>query len=70
MTSAAGRPPMRALCASGYWVAEWLPQIVMLLTAATGTPALPASLALARFSSSRVIANQRSLARRARWTRR
>src|SRR5262245_57953315 len=60
MTSVAPRPAMRALAASGYWVAEWLPQMVMLVTCSTGTPALRASCDLARFSSSRVMANQRS----------
>ena len=51
---------MRALAKSGNWVAEWLPQMATLVTAATGTPALLASWPLARFSSSRVMANQRS----------
>ena len=60
MTSGAGLPPMRALAKSGNCVAEWLPQMAMLVTSATGTPALRASWALARFWSSRVIANQRS----------
>src|SRR5207302_6558760 len=60
ITSGAGRPPIRALAKSGYWVAEWLPQIARLVTSATPTPALWASWLLARFSSRRVIANQRS----------
>ena len=60
MTSAAGLPSMRALAKSGNWVAEWLPQMARLVTEATGTPAFLASWLLARFSSSRVMANQRS----------
>src|SRR5665213_251607 len=60
MTSVAGLPSMRALAKSGNWVAEWLPQMARLLTEATGTPALWASWLLARFSSSRVMANHRS----------
>src|SRR5256886_16419079 len=51
---------MRALRASGYWVAEWLPQIAMLDTTDTGTFAFFASCDLARFSSRRVFANHRS----------
>src|SRR5215467_4368051 len=39
ITSGAGRPPIRAFQASGYWVLEWLPQIARLLMSATGTPA-------------------------------
>ena len=60
MTSVAGLPPMRALAKSGNCVAEWFPQMATLLTSATGAPALAASCALARFSSRRVMANQRS----------
>ena len=60
MTPAAGFPPMRALAKSGNWVAEWLPQMATFVTSATGTPAFAASCALARFSSRRVMANQRS----------
>ena len=60
ITSVAGLPPMRALAKSGNWVAEWLPQMATLVTSATGAPALAASCALARFSSRRVMANQRS----------
>jgi len=41
-------------------VAEWLPQMARLVTDATWTPALFASWLLARFSSRRVMANQRS----------
>ncbi len=51
---------MRALAKSGNWVAEWLPQMAMLVTSATGAPDFAASCALARFSSRRVMANQRS----------
>src|ERR1700722_6339149 len=61
MTSVTGFPSMRALAKSGNWVAEWLPQIARLVTEDTGTPACLASWLLARFSSSRVIANQRSV---------
>src|SRR5688572_5731649 len=39
-TSAAGFPSTSAWNTSGYWVAEWLPQIVILVTEVTGTPAL------------------------------
>ena len=53
-------PPILACAKSGNWVAEWLPQIAMLVTSATGAPAFLASCDFARFSSSRVIANQRS----------
>ena len=56
----AGWPSIRALVKSGYWVAEWLPQMATLVTAVTATPALRASWALARFSSRRVIAKKRS----------
>src|SRR5258706_103407 len=54
---------MRALRASGYCVAEWLPQMAMLVTTCTGTPAFFASWVFARFSSRRVMANQRSAGR-------
>src|ERR1700761_3228410 len=37
-TSAATLPPTLALNRSGYWVAEWLPQIVRLLISVTGAP--------------------------------
>src|SRR5688572_2937080 len=60
ITSVAGRPLMVALLKSGYWVAEWLPQIGMFLTSVTGTFAFLASWNLARFWSNRTIANQRS----------
>src|SRR5471032_932572 len=58
--SKVGCPSIRALRASGYCVAEWLPQIAMLVTEATAAPAFFASWILARFSSRRVMANQRS----------
>src|SRR5581483_6763303 len=60
ITSVARLPPMRALPKSGNWVAEWLPQMATLVTSETGTPAFLASWVLARFWSSRVMANQRS----------
>ena len=41
-------------------MAEWFPQMATLVTEDTGTPALRASWPLARFSSRRVMANQRS----------
>jgi hypothetical protein len=56
----AGLPSISALPKSGNWVAEWLPQMATLVTDPTGAPALCASWALARFSSRRVMANQRS----------
>ena len=68
MTSVAGFPPMRAWAASGNWVAEWLPQMARLVTEATGTPAFLASWLLALFSSSLVMANQRSAGTSGRWT--
>ena len=60
MTSNTGRPAIRALAASGYCVVEWLPQTPTFVTAATGTFAFNAICVRARFSSRRVIANQRS----------
>src|SRR5436190_24319158 len=56
MTSVAGLPLIFALRKSGYWVAEWLPQMAALVTAVTGTAAFVASRRFGRFSSSRVIA--------------
>src|SRR5688572_1665729 len=47
---------------SGYWVAEWLPQIVMLVTDVTCTAVFAATCAHARLWSSRVIAVNRSRA--------
>ncbi len=51
---------MVAFLASGYCVAEWLPQIVTCWTSDTGALAFPASCALARFWSRRVMAKKRS----------
>src|SRR5437763_17060177 len=42
MRSAADFPLISALNRSGYWVAEWLPQMVTRFTLATGTTALAA----------------------------
>src|SRR4051794_20604638 len=44
---------------SGYWVAEWLPQIVMRRTSVIGTSVFLASWAIARLWSSRVMAVNR-----------
>src|SRR6478609_6644566 len=60
IASAAFLPSTRALNRSGYWVAEWLPQIVMWVTALTLVLSLAASWALARLWSSRVSALNRS----------
>src|ERR1700753_3927553 len=57
--SAAGRPLTWVVYRSGYWVAEWLPQIVMWSIAVTGTDSLVASWVRARLWSSRVIAVNR-----------
>src|SRR5688500_9928976 len=60
-TAAHALPPLTsAWKTSGYWVAEWLPQIVILVTSATVAPALAASWAFARLWSRRVIAVNRS----------
>src|SRR5690606_15009677 len=45
---------------SGYWVAEWLPQMVSFLMSLTDTPSFLASWVSARLWSSRVIAVNRS----------
>src|SRR5690606_30539627 len=58
--SAAGLPPTSAWNRSGYWVAEWLPQIVIFLISVTDTWSFLASWAIARLWSSRVIAVNRS----------
>ena len=55
----AGLPPTRALNRSGYWVLEWLPQIVIFLIDDTGLPSLAASCDTARLWSRRVIAVKR-----------
>ena len=44
--SAATLPPTSAWNRSGYWVAEWLPQIVILLISVTGTSSFFASWAM------------------------
>ena len=53
-------PRTLALTRSGYWVGEWLPQTVMLVTSETGAPSLLASWATARLWSRRIIAVNRS----------
>ena len=58
--SAALRPPTSAWKRSGYWVAEWLPQIVMCVMSVTGAPVLAASWEIARLWSRRVSAENRS----------
>src|ERR1700734_3842080 len=54
-TSAAFLPLM-----SGYWVAEWLPQMVIFLMSLTSAPVLWASCEMARLWSRRVKAENRS----------
>src|SRR5437868_145798 len=61
ISAAAFWPLTSAWKRSGYWVAEWLPQIVTLLMSLTVQPALAASWAVARLWSSRVMAVKRSL---------
>ena len=58
--SAAFLPATWALNRSGYWVAEWLPQIVILVMSVTGAPVLAASCEIARLWSRRVSAENRS----------
>src|SRR6201992_4421114 len=65
--SAALRPLTRVVYRSGYWVAEWLPQIVMCSIAVTGTDSLVASWVRARLWSSRVIAVNRSAGTSGAW---
>ena len=60
MTSVAGLPLTRALVKSGYCVLEWLPQMVIRVTASLGTPAFLARAATARLWSRRVMAVHRS----------
>src|SRR6202167_6679802 len=60
-TSAAFLPPISAWQMSGYWVAEWLPQIVSFLMSVTLAPVFLASCEMARLWSSRVNAEKRSL---------
>src|SRR5690606_8038994 len=59
-TSAALRPAISAWKTSGYWVAEWLPQIVIFVMSATLAPVLAASWLMARLWSRRVRAVKRS----------
>src|ERR1700748_1098189 len=53
-TSAAFFPPTSAWKMSGYWVAEWLPQIVIFLMSVTLAPVFLASWLIARLWSRRV----------------
>src|ERR1700748_1144378 len=53
-------PSTLAFTRSGYWVVEWLPHTVMLVTEVTGLPSLLASWILARLWSRRIIAVKRS----------
>ncbi len=59
ITWLAGWPLIFVLAKSGYIVELWLPQMARLVMAVVSTPALRASWALARFSSSLVIAKKR-----------
>src|ERR1700742_3456574 len=59
-TSAAFFPPTSAWKMSGYWVAEWLPQIVIFLTSVTFAPVFLANWLIARLWSRRVSAENRS----------
>src|SRR3954451_13179873 len=59
-TSAAMRPRTSAWKRSGYWVAEWLPQIVIFLISVTAASVFRASCEIARLWSSRVRAENRS----------
>src|SRR2546429_4940980 len=52
-TSAAFFPPTSAWKMSGYWVAEWLPQIVIFLMSVTAAPVFLASCEIARLWSRR-----------------
>mmetsp|Transcript_24977 Transcript_24977/g.59605 ORF Transcript_24977/g.59605 Transcript_24977/m.59605 type:complete len:220 (+) Transcript_24977:367-1026(+) len=61
MTSLAGLPEIVAWLMSGYWVAEWLPQMMGPDTSSRGTDALIASCAKARLWSRRVSAEKFSL---------
>ncbi len=55
-SSGAGRPSTVAWLMSGYWVVEWLPQMVIRRTAVGWAPVLAASWLIARLWSSRVMA--------------
>src|ERR1700692_5131653 len=59
-TSAAFLPLISAWKMSGYWVAEWLPQMVTFLMSVTLAPVFLASCEMARLWSSRVSAENRS----------
>src|ERR1044072_7043813 len=60
-TSAAFLPLTSAWKMSGYWVAEWLPQMVTFLMSVTAAPVFLASCEIARLWSRRVRAENRSL---------
>src|ERR1700761_2115256 len=60
IVSAALAPLTLALNTSGYWVAEWLPQIVMLVTSLMAAPVFLATWAIARLWSRRTMALKRS----------
>src|SRR5258705_944709 len=59
-TSAAFLPPTSAWNTSGYWVAEWLPQMVIFLMSVTAAPVFLASCEMARLWSRRGSAENRS----------
>src|SRR6476469_8467398 len=65
--SATGLPLTSAWNRSGYCDAEWLPQIVILLTSATGTDSFLATWVSARLWSSRIIAVNRSAGTSGAW---
>src|SRR6188474_143398 len=54
--SATDLPPTWAWNRSGYWLAEWLPQMVILLTSATDTESCLATWVSARLWSKRIMA--------------
>src|SRR4051794_36911189 len=54
--SATDLPPTWAWKRSGYWLAEWFPQMVILLTSATDTESCLATWVSARLWSSRIMA--------------
>src|SRR5690606_41941976 len=65
--SAAGLPATVAWKTSGYWVAEWLPQIVRFVISDTDVPVFFASWLRARLWSSRVMAVNRSAGTSGAW---
>src|ERR1700753_1929678 len=67
LCSAAGGRLTWVVSRSAYWVAEWLPQIVMCSISVTGTDSLVASWVRARLWSSRVIAVNRSAGTSGAW---